>query len=327
MRTDRPPDPAHQVDEEPSPRAGRPVVAVIRRAATGFTRHGLLDWAAALTYYSVLSIFPGLLVLVSLLGLVGTATTDALIDEITRFAPGAVGDILIDGIRNLQQSPATASVFAVIGLAAALWSASGYVGAFMRASNTIYEVPEGRPVWWVWPVRLGVTVVTGVLLLVCSFLVVFTGGLAQWLGRLVGAGGAFVTVWEAVKWPVLLVLMSLILAILYWAAPNTAAGGFRLVERGSLTAVVLWAVASAGFAIYVANFASYNKTYGTLGGVIVFLVWLWISNIAVLFGAQLDAEFRRLRHADASGGFPLRSRRAISDPEVSASAGRRSGRP
>lgn len=312
MRTDRPPDPVHRVDENSSLRADRSPVGVVKRAAAGFGRHGLLDWAAALTYYSVLSIFPGLLVLVSLLGLTGASTTDTLVDEITRFAPGAAGDILVDQVRNLQESSSTASFFAIVGLAAALWSASGYVGAFMRASNTIHEVPEGRPVWWVWPVRIAVTVTTGVLLTVCSFLVVFTGGLARWLGRLIGIGDTFATVWDIAKWPVLVVLMSLILAVLYWAAPNVSSR-FSLVGWGSLTAIVLWGAASAGFALYVANFASYNETYGALGGVIVFLVWLWISNIAVLFGAQLDTEMRRRR----SAGEPrLRSTRKVDEKEV-----------
>ena len=305
MRTDRTHDPVRRAD------AAHPgTVTTVRHALIAFHRHGLLDWAAALTYYSVLSIFPGLVVLVSLLGVAGQATTDTVIDEITRFAPGPVGDTLIDGIGELRESPTTASFFAIAGLVAALWSASGYVGAFMRASNTLYGVPEGRPLWWVWPVRLGITVITGALVIVCAFLIVFTGGMARWLGRFVGADGVFITVWEAGKWPVLVILMSLILAILYWAAPNVRIG-FRPVGLGSVIAVVLWVAVSAGFAGYVANFASYDRTYGTLGGVIVFLVWLWISNIAVLFGAELDSRMRR-RHADDAGAAALRSGRTLS---------------
>ncbi|GAA4893450.1 membrane protein [Stackebrandtia albiflava] len=319
MHTDRAPDPVHQPGShaQDPPRKVRlrelAWPAVLRRTVTRFLAHDLLDWAAALTYYAVLSIFPGLLVLVSVLGMLGQDTTRALVDQITTLAPGAVGDILTDGIRNLQESRSSASLVAIVGVAAALWSASGYVGAFIRASNVVYGVPEGRPFWWVWPVRLALTVVSGVVLIVCSFLVVFTGRLAEALGRFIGAGGTFASVWDVAKWPVLVVLVSLILALLYWGAPNAVVGRFRIPSLGGLLAVVLWALASAGFALYVANFSSYNRTYGTLGGVIVFLVWLWISNIAVLLGAQFDAEVARGRAivrghpADVEPFTPLRS--------------------
>jgi len=325
MRTDLPPDPVHQPaasEDAPPPRTGP--VALLRRSISNFLDHDLLDWAAALTYYSVLSIFPGLLVMVSILGMLGTDTTDQLIDQVTELVPGAVGQVLTDAIRDLQQSATTASVVAVIGLLAALWSASGYVGAFMRASNVVHQVPEGRPIWRIWPVRLAITVVVGLLVAVCGLIAVFTGGMARWLGSVVGADQAAIAVWDIAKWPVLAILVSLILAILYWGAPNVA-GRLRLLSLGGLVAVGLWALASAGFAFYAANFASYNKTYGTLGGVIIFLVWLWISNIAVLIGAQLDAELRRAR-AIARGArteplLPLRAEpRAPADAELTYSS-------
>jgi len=180
-------------------------------------------------------------------------------------------------------------------LVGALWSASGYVGAFMRASNAIYDVPEGRPIWKTVPIRILVTIVTGLLIAVSALAVVFTGDLAEQVGKLIGIESAAVTVWDIAKWPVLVLLVALMFAILYWASPNAKQAGFRWVSPGGLVAVILWIGVSAGFAFYVANFASYNKTYGTLGGVIVFFVWLWISNIAVLLGAEFDAELHRGR--------------------------------
>ena len=199
----------------------------------------------------------------------------------------------------MQNAP-TAGLVAIIGLLAAFWSASGYIGAFMRASNAIYDVPEGRPIWKTLPVRLAVTAVVGLMLLVSAVIVVFTGDLARAAGDAIGLGSAAVTVWNIAKWPVLVVLISLIFAILYWASPNAKHGGFRWVSPGGIFAMVLWLVASGLFAFYVANFASYNKTYGSIAAVIIFLVWLWISNIAILMGAELDAELER-RRAIAAG--------------------------
>ena len=277
---------------------------VLKRTAEQFSTDHLTDWAAALTYYGVLSLFPGLLVLISALRLTGRDTTQRVLDNIGTLVPGATRDILTTAVQNLQEGQqSTAGVFALVGLLGALWSASGYVGAFMRASNSIYDVPEGRPIWKTLPIRLGVTVVTGVIVAVAALMVVFTGSLARAVGDLIGLGSGLVLVWDIAKWPVLHVLISLLFAILYWASPNAKHGGFRWVSPGGLLAVVLWLAASAGFALYVANFGSYNKTYGSLAAVIVFLVWLWISNIAILLGAEFDAELQRGR-AMAAGHDP-----------------------
>ena len=187
----------------------------------------------------------------------------------------------------------------VVGLAGALWSASGYVAAFMRASNGIYDIDEGRPIWKTLPVRIGLTVTLLVLVAASATAVVLTGGLAEEVGDLIGLGSTAVTVWDVAKWPVLLVVISFMFALLYWAAPNVKQPGFRWISPGGLLAVVVWVIASAAFAFYVSNFGSYNKTYGTLGGVIVFLVWLWISNIAVLLGAEFNGELERGRAIEA----------------------------
>ncbi|MGC4819599.1 YihY/virulence factor BrkB family protein [Micromonospora sp. DT63] len=274
--------------------------AALRRTVTEFQDDSLTDWAAALTYYGVLSIFPGVLVLISILGLLGTSATEGVKDTVNQAVPNeSIQKIIEDAIQQAQGSGGLASIAAIIGLLAAFWSASGYIAAFMRASNTIYDVPEGRPIWKTLPIRVGVTAVIGVLLLACAVIVVFTGRLAELVGNAVGLGSTAVTVWDIAKWPVLLLLVSLMFAILYWASPNARHGGFRWVSPGGVLAVVIWLVISGLFALYVSNFGSYNKTYGALAGVIVFLVWLWLSNIAILLGAEFDAELERGRAISA----------------------------
>jgi membrane protein len=269
--------------------------AVLRGTAKEFMDDELPDRAAALTYYGVLALFPALLVLVSLLGVAGESATRQVLDNVQQLAPGSVRTILHQAVQQLRHSGGTGGVLAVVGLLGALWSASGYIGAFIRASNAVYDVREGRPVWKVTPLRLGLTIVMMVLLAVSALIVVFTGPLAEQAGKALGIGSAALTAWSIAKWPVLVLLVVLMIAILYWAAPNVRGRGFRWVSPGSFLAVVIWIIASAGFALYVANFASYNKTYGTLAGVIVFLVWLWISNLAILLGLEFDAELARQR--------------------------------
>ncbi|MEU8255143.1 YihY/virulence factor BrkB family protein [Micromonospora inaquosa] len=278
--------------------------AAFRRTITEFQDDSLTDWAAALTYYGVLSIFPGVLVLISLLGLLGESATEGVRDTVNQAVPNdSIQKIINEAIGTADRNGGLASIAAIIGLVAAFWSASGYIGAFMRASNTIYDVPEGRPIWKTLPIRLGVTAVVGVLLLASAVIVVFTGRLAESVGDVIGVGSTAVAVWDVAKWPVLLILVSLMFAILYWASPNARHGGFRWVSPGGVLAVVIWLVISGLFAFYVSNFGSYDRTYGTLAGVIIFLVWLWLSNIAILLGAEFDAELERGRAISA--GHPV----------------------
>jgi membrane protein len=266
--------------EEPTDLGARGWWAALKRTFREFREDNLTDRAAALTYYSVLAIFPALIVLVSILGLVGESATKPLIDNLGTVAPGPAKQIFTNAIKNLQGDQGAAGVLFVIGLLGALWSASGYVAAFMRASNAIYDVREGRPVWKTLPIRIGVTVVVMVLLAVSAVAVVATGGLAERLGRLLGIGSTAVRVWDIAKWPVLLLIVGFLFALLYWASPN-ARQPFRWITPGGTLAVVVWVLASAGFAVYVANFDSYNKTYGSLASVIIFLVWLWLSTARV----------------------------------------------
>ena len=267
----------------------------LKRSVSGFRKDNLTDWAASLTYYGILSIFPALVALVAVLGLLGTDTIQPLLNNLSGFAPGPTREILTTALENLQSNQRAAGFALIISLAIALWSASGYVAAFMRASNAVYEMPEGRPIWKTIPTRLAITAVLLVLLAASAVMVVFTGDLASWVGDLIGLGDAAVTVWNIAKWPVLVLIVGLILAILYWGAPNVKQPGFRWITPGSILAVLIWIVASGAFGIYVATFGSYNQTYGALAGVIIFLIWLWVSNIAVLLGLEFDAELQRSR--------------------------------
>lgn len=262
----------------------------------------MADRAAALTYYGVLALFPALLVLVSLLGIAGESTLQRVLDSLRKLAPGSVQDVLSDAVTQLQGHSSVGSLVAVVGLVVALWSASGYVAAFIRASNAVYDVLEGRSMWKILPLRLALTVTLMLLACASALIVVFTGGLARQAGEALGIGDSALTVWSIAKWPVLVLLVTIMIALLYWAAPNARGRGFRWVTPGSVLALVIWMVASAGFAFYVANFASYNRTYGTVAGVIVFLVWLWITNLAILLGLEFDAEMTRQRAI--AGGLP-----------------------
>ncbi|WP_316763702.1 YihY/virulence factor BrkB family protein [Streptomyces herbicida] len=276
--------------------------AVFRGSLREFKDDELTDRAAALTYYGVLSLFPALLVLVSLLGVTGKSTTDTVLANLKLLAPSSARNIITGAVKQLQGGAGIGSVMAIVGAALAVWSASGYVAAFIRAANAVYDVPEGRPVWKILPVRLGVTVVLMVLAVASAVIVVFTGGLARQAGTALGIGDTALTAWSVAKWPVLVVLVTVMIAILYWATPNARVKGFRWITPGSFLALLIWMIASAGFALYVAKFASYNKTYGTMAGVIVFLVWLWISNLAILLGLEFDAE--TLRQRAVAGGYP-----------------------
>jgi membrane protein len=282
---------------------------VLKRTVHAFREDNLTDWAAALTYYAMLSIFPALVVLVSILGLAGDSATQSVLDNLNQLGPGPATDIVSGAMREIGSSQGTAGVALIIGLAVALWSASGYIGAFSRASNVIYEVEEGRPFWKLRPLQLAMSLLLILLVAVSAIAVVVTGPLAEQVGELFGLEGTAVTVWDIAKWPVIVLIVITMLGVLYYGAPNVRQPGFRWITPGGVLGVSLWILASAGFALYVANFGSYNKTYGSLAGVIVFLVWLWISNLAVLLGAELNAELERARELES--GVPEERTMAI----------------
>lgn len=291
-----------QAPDTPTDLPKRSWGAVLKGTVKEFKKDELTDRAAALTYYGILALFPALLALISLVGIAGQSATRELLDNIQSLAPGAARDVLSNAVQQLQGNAGIGSVMAIVGLVLAVWSASGYVAAFIRSANAVYDVPEGRPVWKVLPVRVGVTVVLMIMAVISALIVMVTGGLARQIGTTLGVGDTALTVWSIAKWPVLVVLVTIMIATLYWATPNARVRGFRWITPGSFLALVLWMIASAGFAVYVANFGSYNKTYGTLAGVIIFLVWLWITNLAILLGLEFDAELARQRAV--AGGYP-----------------------
>jgi membrane protein len=276
--------------------------AVFKRTAKEFRDDNLTDWAAALTYYGILALFPALIALVSIVGLLGQSTVDALISNIQAIpAAGAGKKLILNTINNISSHRSQAGLAFVLGLALALWSASSYVGAFIRASNAIYETGEGRPFYKLRPIQVGVTLTMVILITLCLAAIVVTGPVTTRVGQAIGLGNTGQTVFDIVKWPVILLVVSLMFSLLYYAAPNVKQPGFKWITPGGVLAVVVWLVASAVFALYVRFFPN-NKTYGSFGGVIVFLTWLWISNIALLFGQELNAELERQRELDA--GLP-----------------------
>jgi len=273
---------------------------VLRKTVREFSDDECTDLAAALTYYAVLAVFPALLALVSVIGLFGDPqrTTQALLGIVRDLGPASAVDTFRGPLEDLSRAPA-AGVGLVVGLLGALWSASGYVGAFGRAMNRVYEIEEGRPFWKLRPLMIVITVVAVLLIAVLAVGLVVSGPVAESIGSALGLGSAVVTAWSIAKWPVMAALAVLIVAILYYATPNVRQPKFRWMSMGAFVALLTWALASVAFGFYVANFGSYDKTYGSLAGVIVFLLWLWITNLALLFGAELDAETERGRQLQA----------------------------
>ncbi len=274
---------------------------VLKRTVTEFKDDNCTDWAAALTYYGVLSLFPALIALTSVVGLVGDPqkTTDALLGIVDRLGPATAVETFGKTIREVVGQQQTAGLVLILGLLGALWSASGYIGAFARAANAIYEVEEGRPFWKLRPLQIVVTLVSVILVALVAVSLVVSGPLARAVGDAVGAGDLTVTLWNYLKWPVLALIVSTMISLLYYAMPNVEQPKFQWFTMGGVLAVVVWVIASAAFAFYVANFGSYNKTYGSLGAVVIFLVWLWLSNLAILFGAEFNAELERGRELQA----------------------------
>ena len=285
---------------DPSDLEPRNWKALLRRTIKEFQEDNLTDWAAALTYYAVLALFPALLVLTAVLGVFGQQDTiDTFIESMRDAGLSAAADNIEEPLEGVVESKGGAGALLGFGLLGAVWSASGYLGAFIRASNAIYEVPEGRPFWKLRPLQIALTV-GGILVLAFVLIgLVVSGPLAEAVGTAIGFGDAAVTIYSIAKWPILIGVMMLLFAGLYYAAPNVKQPGFRWITPGGVVAVLAWIAASVAFGFYVSNFGSYNKTYGTLGGVISFLVWMWVTNLAILFGAELDAEMERERELAA----------------------------
>jgi membrane protein len=295
-RNSRPP-------REPSDLPGRSWLQILTRTGREFRDDNLTDWAAGLTYYGVMSLFPMMIALVAVLGVFGQASSvTTLLDSFREAGLDSVADNIETPLMGVVESKGGAGALLGVGLLGSLWSASAYLGAFMRASNSIYEVEEGRPFWKLRPLQVGLTLLAVFLLSLVAIGLVVSGPLAEAIGNAVGLGDTAITAWGIAKWPVMLAIVMSVVAALYYVAPNVRQPRFRWITPGGILAVLVWVLASVGFAFYVANFGSYNKTYGTLGGVISFLVWMWISNLALLLGAEFDAELERERELKA--GLP-----------------------
>jgi membrane protein len=278
--------------------------ATLKRTLTEFQEDNLSDWAAALTYYGLLSLFPALIAMVSLIGIFGDpqTTTQKLTDIITEIGPSSGAETFEGPIKSITENQSAAGFAFVFGLAAALWSASGYVGAFTRASNIIYETPEGRPFWKLRPLQIAVTLAMIIMMALLAVGLVLTGPVVEAIADPIGLSSTAVDVWNIAKWPVMAAIFILMVDVLYYTTPNVKLRGFKWVTPGAILSIVVWAIASALFAFYVSNFSSYDKTYGTLAGLVVLLLWFWITNLAILFGHQMNAE--RERSTEIEEGQP-----------------------
>jgi membrane protein len=276
----------------------------LKRTLTEFQEDNLSDWAAALTYYGLLSLFPALIAMVSLIGIFGDpkTTTTKLTEIITEIGPESGAETFEGPIKSIVENQTAAGFAFILGLAVALWSASGYVGAFIRASNIIYETPEGRPFWKLRPLQIAVTLAMIIMMALLAVGLVLTGPVVSAIANPIGLSSTAVDVWNIAKWPVMAVIFIVMVDLLYYASPNVKLRGFKWVTPGAIVAIVVWAIASALFALYVSNFSSYDKTYGTLAGLVVLLLWFWITNLAILFGHQMNAE--RERSAEIEEGHP-----------------------
>src|SRR3954463_5282498 len=296
-----------RADYRPRGTDARPtLLATVKRTFTEFSEDNMTDWAAALTYYGLLSLFPALIALVAIIGLVAdpATITQQVTQIVTSLGPKSAAQTFAGPIHSITANKSAAGILLIVSLAAALWSASGYVGAFMRAANVIYETPEGRPIWKLRPLQVLVTLVMLLLIALIALALVLSGPLVKIVADPIGVGSTAQDVWNYGKWPILILLVITMFSVLYYAAPNVKLRGFKWVTPGVLLALAVWLIASLAFAFYVANFGSYDKTYGTLGGFVVFLMWMWITNVSLLLGVEATPERERAREggSGAAGG-------------------------
>jgi len=302
-------------DDDPTERRGTDYVPkgverntglwpTLKRTVQEFQEDNLTDWAATLTYYGLLALFPALIVLVSLVGLLGDpeSTTNTLTDIVTKIGPDSAASTFEGPIKQVTESRATAGFALITSTLVALWSASGYLGAFIRASNVIYETREGRPFWKLRPLQLLMTLVVVLLLAVMAMGVVLTGPIVSDVAEPIGVSDTAVSIWNYAKWLLIAVLFVLMIGLIYYAAPNVKQRGYSWITPGGLVALVVWLVASAAFGLYVSQFGSYNNVYGSLAGLVIILIWMWITNLAILFGHELNAE--RERNVQLDEGLP-----------------------
>jgi membrane protein len=288
-------NPAVPPPGEPTDLPKQSLRTAVKRARKEFRKKNLTMLAAALTYYGVLAAVPGLIVLFTLLGFLGRKISNGVAAQVNSVAPGSSGHFVQTLLSQAQSQRAGTGIIAIVSVAIALWSASSYVSSFRQAANVIYEIGEGRPVWKTTSMRLIVSAVAVVLLVICCLIVVVSGSIANAVGNVIGAGHTAVVAWSIAKWPVLLLILAGLIAFVYWTSPNVKQQGLRWVTPGGVAALVVWMLVSALFAVYVSKFSSYSKDYGPLAGMVAFLVWLWLSNVALLLGLAVNSELQRAK--------------------------------
>lgn len=277
---------------------------------------GVLNLSASLTYYALLSLFPALIVVVALLALIGQAgTTRVFIDIAEQVAPASAVDTVRGPIENVIASRGTSQTLLSLGIIVAVFSASGFVGAFMWAANLVHGVP-GRPFLKKLPRQILLALALLVAMGLIATVVVVSGPIARTIGSAIGLGDQAVLAYSILRWPLLFVLASLLFSILYHFAPNVEGERFRLITVGGFFGVVIGLVATFGFTMYVSTLGNYNATYGALAGVVVFLIWLWIFNISLLLGLEFNVEMlrRRRRSSSPEAADPPVRQKGLPDP-------------
>ena len=296
---------------------------VVWRSVAGYINDDCSDFAAAMTYQTVTATIPSLVVVVALVNLVtdGTTVITSTVGILRDIGLGSVvgNEALLSVVQALLVRKAPAKVLLGFGLLLALWSASGYVGTFTRASNRIYGVREGRKWWLLELLQIALAAVALILLAAGGIGLVISGPLVDALGTRLHASDAARLAWSVGRWPALVVIAIVLLSLLFWIAPNVRQPRFRWMTVGGAVTLLVWLAVSFGFGLYVSNFGSYNKTYGSLGAVMAFLAWVYLSNIALLLGVQVNAEVQRgrLRQAgEENPSAPLAPREAAAEPPV-----------
>ena len=281
---------------------------VIKRTVIAFYDNQMTHHAAALTYYGLMSLFPALLVAVSLLGLLGQypETYDAIIGAIREVSPDATIDTFDSALRTALEHKGSAAVAFVVGLLVALYGTTGVLEAARRALNVAFEVENGRSFLQRKATDIVSSVVLMVLVLITLVLVFVGGGFAEAVFDLIGLGSTAEEVWAVARWPAAVATAMLVFSWVYYVTPDVEQRSFRWVTPGAAVGVAIWMLASAAFAFYLANLNDLNATYGSFGAALVLIFWLWLSNVAMLFGAQLNAEIERQQQL-AEGVPPART--------------------
>ncbi|MEV0368800.1 YihY/virulence factor BrkB family protein [Streptomyces sp. NPDC050636] len=264
----------------------------LRRTPVSVWNDDVTDWAASLTYYSVLALLPSLIVTVSLIGVADPAATEQLINHISSIAPAESSPTVRRALVSMAHQHTAAWVVVGGALISALWSSCSYLAVFRRALHAMHRTKDDRPPWRKAPRIIATALLLMALLISSAVALLASGPIARALGRTLGLGEAGETTWNLVKWPLLLLLATVLAMVLFRSGPPSSRG-VRRAAPGGVVAVLLWLVSSAGFAVYASYVGTFNRLYGSLAGPVVFLIWLWFSHLSLLSGAQFNVELAR----------------------------------